>query len=119
VTCVFTGPLFAPFIGGFIVTSSLSWRWTDYLVGILSAAALVLNLFIVEESYSPILLASKAAELRRRTKNWAIHAKQEEIEVDIHSLIERNFSRPIRMLVTEPIVLLLRYISPLESFRPC
>jgi len=28
---VFCGPLFAPFIGGFIVTSDLGWRWTEYL----------------------------------------------------------------------------------------
>ena len=28
---VFCGPFFAPFIGGFIVTSDLGWRWTEYL----------------------------------------------------------------------------------------
>ena len=61
----------------------------------------------MEETYPPIILISKAAELRRRTKNWGIHAKQEEIEVDMRELIERNFSRPLRMLFTEPIVLLL------------
>jgi MFS transporter, DHA1 family, multidrug resistance protein len=34
--CVFTGPLMAPFIGGFIVTNhSLGWRWTEYIVGIM------------------------------------------------------------------------------------
>lgn len=27
---VFTGPLLAPFIGGFIVESSLGWRWTEW-----------------------------------------------------------------------------------------
>lgn len=32
---VFTGPLMQPFIGGFIVTSHLGWRWTEYLIGIL------------------------------------------------------------------------------------
>jgi DHA1 family multidrug resistance protein-like MFS transporter len=50
---------------------------------------------------------TKASELRRRTKNWGLHAKQEEIEVDLRELLERNFSRPLRMLATEPIVLLL------------
>ena len=52
-------------------------------------------------------MISKADELRRRTKNWGIHAKQEEIEVDFRELVERNFSRPLRMLFTEPIVLFL------------
>jgi MFS transporter, DHA1 family, multidrug resistance protein len=67
----------------------------------------------MEETYPPCILIDKAAELRRRTKNWGIHAKQEEIEVDFRELVERNFSRPLRMLFTEPIVLLLRYLAPL------
>ena len=27
---VFSGPLLAPFIGGFIVESYLGWRWTEW-----------------------------------------------------------------------------------------
>lgn len=73
----------------------------------MGALAFVLDLFFLEESYPPIVLVHKASELRRRTKNWGIHAKQEEIEVDFRQLIERNFSRPLRMLVSEPIILLL------------
>ena len=65
------------------------------------------DLFFLEETYPPVILISKASELRRRTKNWGIHAKQEEIEIDFRELITKNFSRPMRLLVTEPIVLLL------------
>ncbi|KAF2813334.1 major facilitator superfamily [Mytilinidion resinicola] len=104
---VFTGPLLAPFIGGFITMSHLGWRWTEYIVSIMGFLAFGLNLFFLEETYPPVILVEKAEELRRRTKNWGIHAKQEEIEVDLRELVEKNFSRPLRMLVTEPIVLLL------------
>jgi DHA1 family multidrug resistance protein-like MFS transporter len=104
---VFSGPLLAPFIGGFIVISPLGWRWTEYITGIMASLAFVLNILFLRETYPPMILVEKAAELRRRTKNWGIHAKQEEIEVDFRELIEKNFSRPVRMLVTEPIVLLL------------
>jgi len=104
---VFTGPLLAPFIGGFIVMSDLGWRWTEYVVCIMGFVAFGLNLVFLSESYPPEILVTKAAELRRRTKNWGIHAKQEEIEVDFRELLEKNFSRPIRMLVSERIVLLL------------
>ncbi|KAF7162743.1 hypothetical protein CNMCM5623_007912 [Aspergillus felis] len=104
---VFTGPLFAPFIGGFIVESYLGWRWTEYLTGIMGASAFVLDLFFLEETYPPVVLIGKAAELRQRTRNWGIHAKQEEIEVEFGELIRKNFSRPLRILFTEPIVLLL------------
>lgn len=105
---VFTGPLLAPFIGGFILMNpSLGWRWTEYIVAIMGFLAFGLNLIFLEETYPPIVLVQKAATLRRRTLNWGIHAKQEEIEVDFRELVTKNFSRPLRLLVTEPIVLLL------------
>jgi MFS transporter, DHA1 family, multidrug resistance protein len=77
------------------------------IIAFMGFLAFFLNLFFLTESYPPEILVKKASELRRRTKNWGIHAKQEEIEVDFRELLEKNFSRPIRMLVTEPIVLLL------------
>lgn len=104
---VFTSPLLAPFIGGFMVYSDLGWRWTEYLATIMGVVALILDILFLEETYPPVILVQKAAELRRRTKNWGIHAKQEEIEVDFVELVKRNFSRPLRLLFTEPIILLL------------
>lgn len=120
---VFMGPLLAPFIGGFITTSELGWRWTEvsitfisikkgtnsfqYISAFMGFVAFGLLLLFMEETYPPVVLINKAAELRRRTKNWGIHAKQEEIEVDFKELIVRNISRPMRILFTEPIVLLI------------
>lgn len=104
---VFSGPLLAPFIGGFIDMSYLGWRWTEYITAIMGFFGLGLLLLFLEETYPPIVLVNKAAELRRRTKNWGIHAKQDEIEIDLRELLEKNLSRPMRMLVSEPIVLLL------------
>jgi hypothetical protein len=66
---------------------------------------LALEIFLLEETYPPIILVNKATELRRRTRNWGIHAKQEEIEVDLRELLEKNLSRPLRLLYTEPIIL--------------
>jgi DHA1 family multidrug resistance protein-like MFS transporter len=103
----FTGPLLAPFIGGFIVSSYLGWRWTEYLATIMGFSAFILDFFFLEETYPPVILIEKAADLRRRTKNWGIHAKQEEIEVDFKELMQKNFSRPLRLLFTEPIILAL------------
>lgn len=105
---VFTGPLLAPFVGGFIANSdSLDWRWTEYIASIMGFLAFVLAVLFLEESYAPVILIDKAAELRRSTKNWGIHAKQEEIEVDVKEIVSKNFSRPLRLLFTEPIILLL------------
>ncbi|KAK3344435.1 major facilitator superfamily domain-containing protein [Lasiosphaeria hispida] len=104
---VFCGPFLAPFIGGFIVESYLGWRWTSYILSFMGFLAFGLNLLFLEETYPPVILIAKASELRRRTLNWGIHAKQEEIEVDFRELITKNFLRPMRLLFFEPIVTLL------------
>jgi DHA1 family multidrug resistance protein-like MFS transporter len=104
---VFAGPLMAPFIGGFITSSYLGWRWTQYISSIVGFASFGLLVLFLKETYPPVILIEKAAELRRRTKNWGIHAKQEEIEVEYRELVTKNFLRPMRILFTEPIVLLI------------
>ena len=104
---VFLGPMLAPFIGGFIQMSGAGWRWNLYIPGLMGGLSFVLNLFFLTETYPPIVLVSKAQELRRRTKNWGIHAKQEEVEVDFGELVTKNLSRPLRLLFTEPVVLAL------------
>ena len=118
---VFMGPMLGGFIGGFInMNKGLGWRWTSYLTGIMGALALGLNVFFLKESYPPVVLVSKAAELRRRTKNWGIHAKQEEVEVDFRELITKNFTRPLRLLATEPVVLLVTiYMSFIYGLLYC
>ena len=103
---VFMGPMLGPFIGGFIVTGA-DWRWTAYLSSIIGWLSFALILVCLRETYPSVVLVSKAAELRRRTKNWGIHAKQEEVEVDFHELMVKNFSRPFRLLFTEPAILLI------------
>ena len=70
-------------------------------------ASAVAALYLQEETYGPVILVSKASELRRLTRNWGIHAKQEEVEVDIKELAVKNLSRPLRILFTEPIVLVI------------
>ena len=104
---VFMGPFLGPFIGGFITISYLGWRWTMYITAIMGFTSFTLALLFQTESYPPAILVGKASELRRRTKNWGIHAKQEEVEVDLRELVTKNVSRPLRILFTEPIVLLV------------
>ncbi|KAK3675629.1 hypothetical protein LTR78_004713 [Recurvomyces mirabilis] len=101
------GPFMGPFIGGFITKSYLGWRWTAYIPGIIGLTACVLAAFFQKETYGPVILVEKASQLRRLTRNWGIHAKQEEVEVDIKELLSKNLSRPIRILFTEPIILII------------
>ncbi|GAB1207446.1 hypothetical protein APSETT445_006163 [Aspergillus pseudonomiae] len=104
---VFVGPFASPFTGGFITMSYLHWRWTMYLAAIMGFFGSALLLCFFRETYAPMVLVGKASILRRQTHNWGIHAKQDEVEVDFNQLITVNFSRPFRMLFTDPIVFLV------------
>ncbi|KAJ5563255.1 Major facilitator superfamily domain general substrate transporter [Penicillium sp. DV-2018c] len=104
---VFVGPFASPFTGGFITMSHLGWRWTMYISSIMGWLSTGLCLLFFKETYAPAVLVEKAATLRRQTHNWGICARQEQIELDWGELITNNFSRPFRMLFTEPIVFLI------------
>lgn len=109
---VFIGPMLAPVAGGFISASYLGWRWTQYITGIMGGAVFILNVFFYEESYHPMVLVKKARMLREQTGNWAIHAIAEERDIEIKEIVRRTVFRPIRILVTQPIVTLIAiYVS--------
>lgn len=54
-----------------------------------------------------MILTAKAAKIRGETGDWCIHAEHERIEFDLREVIRKYFTRPVRMLMTEPIVLLV------------
>lgn len=103
---VFIGPFTSSFIGGF-TTSSLGWRFTLYIPAFFGFLFFVLHLKFGCETYAPKILSTKAAEIRRQTQNWGIHARQDELEIDFRELVRKNLARPVRMLITEPILFLL------------
>ncbi|RDW90247.1 uncharacterized protein DSM5745_02022 [Aspergillus mulundensis] len=103
---VFSGPLLAPAIGGFIVMDEhLGWRWTHYIAGILGVVSFVSVLFFLDESYAPVVLVNKAKRLRYETKNWSIHAEHEEIELNINSMFQNYFTIPLKLLALDHIIL--------------
>lgn len=104
---VFLAPILSPVVGAFIVDSYLGWRWTMYITGIMSSLSLVLLVLFFEESYHPMILAKKAAEMRKKTGNWGIYAPHEAVELNINEIVSKNILRPLRMLIVEPILLLL------------
>lgn len=104
---VFVGPFMGPFIGGFIASSYLGWRWTLYFPAIMSLVNGAASIICLRETYPPCLLVTKAVAMRRQTDNWGIHARQERVEVEFGELIEKYFTRPLKMLITEPIILLV------------
>lgn len=105
---LFGGPMLAPILGAFTAkNSSLGWRWTSYFTAIIGTLAFVFVLFCLEETHHGIILVTKAEALRRRTGNWGISAPHEEVSLSLKEIVEKNISRPLKMLFTEPILFLI------------
>ncbi|KAJ6152748.1 hypothetical protein N7497_007067 [Penicillium chrysogenum] len=104
---VFVGPFMAPFVGGFIASSYLGWRWTLYIPAIFSLANGLVSVLFLDETYSPCILVAKAVAIRKKSQDCNIRARHEDIEVSIPDLVEKYFTRPLKLLFTEPIILVV------------
>ena len=99
------GPTLGPVVGSaLLVNPSLGWRWTEYLTAICVGTVVVLSFFALPEVYGPVLLKRKAQRLRKETGNDRYWHPQERIKLDVKSIVTKQFSRPLKMLVTEPMV---------------
>ncbi|KAF2673769.1 MFS general substrate transporter [Microthyrium microscopicum] len=108
---VLTGPLLGPIVGGAIVSSPLGWRWTQYITGIWMFTMLGLDLLLLDESFPPALLVSKARKLRFETGNYALHAKHEEMDFSPKELAHKYLVRPWIMMCTPILFCVALYSS--------
>lgn len=108
----FIGPVAGPIVGGFITQSYLGWRWTAWITMIMGAFFGLIAMIFCGESYAPVLLQRKATRRRFETRNWAIHAPADESPVQVKDIVERYLLRPWKMMVLEPILVLITiYVS--------
>ncbi len=103
----FCGPVVGPIVGGFVTESYLGWRWTAWFTLILAAVAGTIGLFVIPETSAQRILQLRAKRLRFKTKNWALHARADENEINFHTICHIYLMRPWVMLVQEPILALM------------
>lgn len=60
----FIGPVMGPISGTFIVHSSLGWRWTMWIMAIVSAGLALVALVFLPETYAPSLIPIQSYEKR-------------------------------------------------------
>ena len=101
---VFASPAAGPIAGSFLTQSSLGWRWTAWITLIIGTIFTFTAWLVTKETFAPLILRRKARRLRLESKNRALHAESEEQPVDFKVLITRYLTKPVRMLVQEPIV---------------
>lgn len=102
-TTVF-GPLLAPIISGFC-SPTIGWRWT-FWIALMYAGASLAPLAFLPETFAPVLLVQRARRLRRTDpERHADSVAPHELQrLDLGQLAARVLTRPMRMLLFEPIV---------------
>lgn len=95
------GPVIGPVVGGFVF-EYLGWRWTNWVVTIVSGAAWCI-VSLIPETYAPSILRKRAAKKRKETGDDRYWCRYDETQAFL-PLLKVNLSRPFILAVTEPIL---------------
>jgi MFS transporter, DHA1 family, multidrug resistance protein len=97
-----------------VVESQLGWRWVFWIMMIYAAACTVIMFVILPETFTPVLLATKAKKLRKAEpeKKQEAYAEHEKLDWSFKGVIYRSIYRPFYMLYKELILVLITiYLS--------
>ncbi|PYH44289.1 MFS transporter [Aspergillus saccharolyticus JOP 1030-1] len=100
------GPTIGPVIGGFLGASA-GWRWVEGFMAIFSGVVWLSLVFLLPETYAPVLLRQRAAHLSQLSGH--VYRSKLDIErgrVSLGQTLQTALSRPWILLFKEPIVLL-------------
>jgi MFS family permease len=104
----FLGPAIGPPVGGFAVMAK-GWRWTQWPILMIGLAALIFGVF-QEETYKKIILQRRARKLNIPPPPNPLPPGLARVKFILFVTV----FRPIRMLITEPIV---AYFSIYTAFN--
>lgn len=109
-TAPLLGPTLGPIIGGFI-SESIGWRWVEGVLAIFSAVLVTAMVFLLPETYAPVLLQARAQRLQQTTGN-IYRSASDKGKKSLLEALGTALSRPWLFLFGEPIVFLLcLYVS--------
>ncbi|OOF90417.1 hypothetical protein ASPCADRAFT_10670 [Aspergillus carbonarius ITEM 5010] len=103
----FGGPVLGPVIASYMGEGTLSWRWTNWIILILSGFILTLILLLQPETYGPLLLKWKARHLRHLTGDNRYRSPMDLQKTALFSRIGNACMRQFALTVHEPIILLI------------
>ncbi|KAL5536623.1 hypothetical protein ACEPAF_446 [Sanghuangporus sanghuang] len=102
----FAGPSLGPIVGGYINTAGVSWRWLFWVLAMFAAACTIAIIFLLPETYAPVIMMSKAKTLRLKTGDDKYYAPIErQPKRSKAKYLEDTIARPFNILFREPILL--------------
>ncbi|KAI3340179.1 cycloheximide resistance protein [Ustulina deusta] len=105
------GPIAGPIAGGFL-SSAKGWRWNFWLLAIVSGFNTIVMLFVMKESFGPVILERKADRLRKETGNELLRSKLD-IGLSPSDFFKRNAIRPTKMFIYSPIICIMALYTAL------
>jgi MFS family permease len=103
----FGGPVFGPVISSYMGQGTLSWRWTNWIMLIMSGLIMGLILLFQPETYTPLLLKWKAAHLRQVTGDDRYRSEMDLHKFALFSRVGGACKRQFEITIHEPIILLI------------
>ncbi|KAI9745690.1 MAG: hypothetical protein M1818_001224 [Claussenomyces sp. TS43310] len=100
------GPAVGPIAGGFIVENT-TWRWAFYATTIADGVIQFSGLFLLQETFAPVLLHRKKLSIIKETGNQDLHTEYDRPDRTVAKTLRISFSRPFVLLGTQPIVQVL------------
>jgi len=98
------GPTIGPLLGG-IILNKLKWPWLFWILLIICGVAVTLAFFFLKETYSPVLLANRKQHLES-TEGGKYYFDGED-DRPLQTKLGQSILRPMRILFTQPIVLVM------------
>lgn len=81
------------------------FRYVSWALFAMSGAFAVFMPFVLDETRASVLLSRKAAKLRKTTGDDRYQSKDEFERASLAEMFKTSLSRPVRMLLTEPVLL--------------
>ena len=101
----FLGPVLGPIMGGFM-TITVGWRWIQGVCAIFVGVIWIAGIFLIPETYAPVLLHKRAKKLARETGRTYISILEKDTGgVELSEVFGKALKRPWILLFKEPIVL--------------
>ncbi|KAI3393219.1 hypothetical protein diail_4546 [Diaporthe ilicicola] len=101
-----TGPVLGPLIGGFTVVS-MGWRWTFWLLTIISGAIFLGSAVVMRETHPMTVLERKTMRLRASTGNRDLQSIMTASRLTPSRILVTTLIRPCKLLIRSPILLVI------------
>ncbi|KAG2161614.1 MFS general substrate transporter [Aureobasidium pullulans] len=99
------GPTLGPLFGGIIVQRA-GWRWIFWTTTIICTVNTIVGYFFLHESYAPVLLGRKIANMETEEGTSGKYRYEGEDDRPLKNKLIHSLKRPFK-IITQPIVLIM------------